>query len=121
MFLLNLQGKTPIFEQIQSQIVTYIKAGVLKPGDKLPSVREFAADNGINPNTVAKAYQQLEKNGYVYNVYKKGVFVADIDLAKSTMNQILTVLKPLKESGYQKEELLMAIEQLYGGDSDAED
>jgi DNA-binding transcriptional regulator YhcF (GntR family) len=67
MFLLNLQSKVPINIQIQEQILKFIQAGVLKPGDKLPSVRQLASENGINPNTVARAYTELEKNGYVYN------------------------------------------------------
>ena len=76
MFLLNLQSKVPIHEQIQNQILRFIDAGVLKPGDRLPSVRTLASENGINPNTVARAYSELEKNGYVYNLPKKGVYVA---------------------------------------------
>lgn len=71
MFLLNTQSKEPIFEQIQNQILRFIQAGVLAPGDRLPSVRQLAQENGINPNTVSKAYIELEKNGYVYNIPKK--------------------------------------------------
>ena len=65
MFLLNLQSKVPIYEQIQSQILRFVEAGILQSGDRLPSVRQLAQDNGINPNTVAKAYAELEKRGYV--------------------------------------------------------
>ena len=70
MFFLNTQSKEPIFEQIQNQILRFIQAGVLAPGDRLPSVRQLAQENGINPNTVSKAYIELEKNGYVYNIPK---------------------------------------------------
>ena len=80
MFFLNTQSKEPIFEQIQNQILRFIQAGVLAHGDRLPSVRQLAQENGINPNTVSKAYIELEKNGYVYNIPKKGVYVSDIDL-----------------------------------------
>ena len=59
MFLLNIQSKVPIFEQIETQIMRFIETGVLAPGDRLPSVRQLAKDNGINPNTVARAYAQL--------------------------------------------------------------
>ena len=57
MFLINLQGKESIYEQIRSQIEKFIKNGILKPDDKLPSVRSLAEELGINPNTVMKAYQ----------------------------------------------------------------
>lgn len=113
MFLLNTQSKEPIFEQIQNQILRFIQAGVLAPGDRLPSVRQLAQENGINPNTVSKAYIELEKNGYVYNIPKKGVYVSDIDLKQSHSNQIVKVLQPLKDSGIQKQELMDASEILY--------
>ena len=115
MFLLNLQSKVPIYEQIQTQILRFIEASVLKPGDRLPSVRQLAVDNGINPNTVAKAYSELEKMGVVYNLPKKGVYVAEIDL-KPKHQQIRSVLQPLKESGISKEELLEVIRELYKED-----
>ncbi|MBQ1899408.1 MAG: GntR family transcriptional regulator [Erysipelotrichaceae bacterium] len=76
MFLINLQGKESIYEQIRSQIVRFIQAGILRPDDRLPSVRSLAMELGINPNTVMKAYQELEKNGYIYTLNKKGVFVS---------------------------------------------
>lgn len=113
MFLLNLQSKEPIFEQIQAQILSFIEAGVLNPGDKLPSVRQLAAENGINPNTVAKAYSLLEQKGYVYNLPKKGVYVAEVNPESSRLIQIETLLKPLKNSGITKEEILKAIDKLY--------
>ena len=106
MFLLNLQGKEPIFEQIQSQVLRFIEAGVLKEGDRLPSVRQLARDNGINPNTVARAYSQLEENGIVVNIPKKGVYVATIDTKSSRHKEIVTVITALKENGVTKEEIL---------------
>lgn len=116
MFLLNLQSKVAIYEQIQNQILRFIEAGVLNPGDRLPSVRQLAQENGINPNTVAKAYMEVEKAGYVYNVPKKGVYVAEIDMQASKEQQLHNVLRPLKDSGITKEELLSAIEKLYQED-----
>ncbi|MBE6003451.1 MAG: GntR family transcriptional regulator [Lachnospiraceae bacterium] len=119
MFLVNLQSKEPIFEQIQTQILSFIEAGVLKPGDKLPSVRQLATENGINPNTVAKAYAQLEQKGYVYNLPKKGVYVAEISMENSRMLQITSLLKPLRDSGVTKDEVLQALDRVYGEDNDA--
>ena len=113
MFLLNLQSKVPIYEQIQTQILRFIEAGVLRPGDKLPSVRQLAQENGINPNTAARAYIELEIAGVVYNLPKKGVYVADIDVSASKEAQILSVLKPLKAAGITKNELIHSVEKLY--------
>ena len=119
LFLLNLQSKETIHSQLQSQLIRFIEAGILKPGDRLPSVRSLAVDNGINPNTVAKAYAELEKNGYVYNLPKKGVYVADVMPNARREEMILKVLQPLKDSGVSKEELMQALNELYGGE-DAE-
>jgi GntR family transcriptional regulator len=113
MFLLNLQGKVPINEQIQHQVLRQIRAGVLKPGDRLPSVRQLAAENGINPNTVARAYTELEKNGYVSNIPKKGVYVRE-QTEKQLPDPVVDVLLRLKEQGISKPEVLAAVKKVYG-------
>lgn len=119
MFLLNLQGKEPIFEQIQTQILRFIKAGVLKEGDKLPSVRQLAKDNGINPNTVAKAYTQLEKNGIVHNNPKKGVYVADINTSVSKKEELKNALRTFRKTGVSREEMIEVIDEIFREGNDA--
>lgn len=115
MFLINLQGKESIYEQIRSQIEKFINAGILKPDDKLPSVRSLALELGINPNTVMKAYQELEKNGYIYTLNKKGVFVAGKhDLAEEKKKaDALAILNALKQEGFAKDEVIALLEELY--------
>ena len=117
MFLLNLQSKVPINIQIQEQILKFIQAGVLKPGDKLPSVRQLASENGINPNTVARSYTELEKNGYVYNLPKKGVYVAEQKERDPGLDPVIRTLRQLKEDGVSKEELLEKINEVYREDA----
>ena len=75
MFTISLNGKKTIYEQIRDQIINFIALGVMKPHEKIPSVRSLALDLGINPNTVFKAYQELEREGYIYMMPKKGAFV----------------------------------------------
>ena len=115
MFLLNIQGKETIYEQIRSQIERFIDNGILKPDDKLPSVRALANDLGINPNTVMKAYQELEKNGYIYTLNKKGVFVAghSPDKQERQRKDALQMLRTLKEEGFSKEELQALLKEVY--------
>ncbi|MDD5846035.1 MAG: GntR family transcriptional regulator [Lachnospiraceae bacterium] len=114
MFLLDLQSKDPIYQQIQDQLRRFIDAGVLKPGDRLPSVRQCAQDNGINPNTVAKAYGELEKAGYVHNFVKKGVYVADVK-SSAPDPKTESVIRRLWESGVTREEIEKAIMRVYDG------
>ncbi len=114
MFLINLQGRESIYEQIRSQISRFIDSGILKPGDRLPSVRNLAEDLGINPNTVMKAYQELEKNGYIYTLNKKGVFVAgDIDGQKDKREEIMFVIETLKNEGYDRQLILDVLNEVY--------
>ena len=77
MFSINYQSREPIYEQLYSNIIRLISMGVYTPNEKLPTVRALASQLGINPNTVSKAYQMLEQNGYIYSAVGKGSFVAD--------------------------------------------
>ena len=117
MFLISLQGKDSIYEQIKKQISRFIESGVLKPDDKLPSCRELANELGINPNTVMKAYSELEKNGYIYTVAKKGVFVSGNEEVKKELNEndVLNLLRALKREGYTKDDMQLYINEIFGG------
>lgn len=116
MLMINLQGNEAIFEQIKKQIIRFISTGILIPNEKLPSVRTLAQELNINPNTVQKAYQELESEGYVYTLVKKGVFVSD---KTSTLNKTTLVIDQLKQlvkfstlSGITKEELKQLIDEM---------
>ena len=67
----------PVYVQIQDQIRGHVHAGRLRPGTSLPSVRQLAADLGINPNTVAKAYMLLERERIIQTVARRGTLVAE--------------------------------------------
>ena len=72
---LDYRDARPIYSQIIDGLQTQIKAGILCPGDKLPSVRELAAQLTINPNTIQRAYRELEAQGWIATVPGKGCFV----------------------------------------------
>ena len=76
MFSIDLTSRVPIYEQICKKITELVLNGTLSENDQLPSVRSFAKDSGVNPNTVAKAYQELERNGIIYSVPGRGSFIA---------------------------------------------
>lgn len=76
MIKIDLQSRVPLYEQLKNQIIKLSMLGVLDENQKLPSVRNLARDVGINPNTVQKAYQQLEQDGIIYTVSGKGSFAA---------------------------------------------
>ncbi|MBR4345646.1 MAG: GntR family transcriptional regulator [Oscillospiraceae bacterium] len=77
MFDIDVRSRVPVYEQLCKSVAELAAKGVLRPGDKLPSVREESKALGINPNTVTKAYAALERDGIVYSVPGRGVFLAD--------------------------------------------
>lgn len=79
MFTIDLTSRTPIYEQIYFKIIELVIKGSLKENDQIPSVRSLAKDTGVNPNTVSKAYQELERNGIIYSLTGRGSFIAKID------------------------------------------
>lgn len=76
MLNLNYRDSKPIYEQIKDDIRKLVISNAFKADEKLPSVRELASKNAINPNTIARAYKELEEEGYLYSLSGKGTFVA---------------------------------------------
>ena len=79
MLTLNYRDCRPIYEQIKDGLRKLIVTGALRPDEKLPSVRALAMELAINPNTIQRAYSQLEAEGYIVSVSGKGTFVAELD------------------------------------------
>ncbi len=120
MFILKPQSRLPIFEQLKAQILEFISLGILAPNDKLPSVRSLANELAINPNTVAKAYQELELQGYVYTMPGKGCFVNDNHLddqiKRLKLKEFEQAVTEMKRHQIKQEALTEVITQIYKGD-----
>lgn len=96
MFALNFASRDPIYIQLYKNVVQQISLGVLKPDDQLPPMRSLALDLGINPNTVSKAYQNLESDGYIYSLVGRGSFVSpNINLNSAKKQLMLEELEKL--------------------------
>ena len=122
MFFIDIRSNDPIFEQIQKQIIRYVNLGILKEHDKLPSVRSLASDLGINPNTVAKAYLELESHGVVYSINKKGVFVDKNTAAKDfseELNDLDAIVSKCFINKIDIKKVEEVISKYYGGNKDA--
>ena len=78
MIHLNYRDSRPIYEQVRDGLRQLLMSGAISPGEKLPSVRALAAKLTINPNTIQRAYEALEKEGYVYTQLGKGTFAAQL-------------------------------------------
>ena len=81
MIQINYRDPRPIYEQLRDGFRQLILSGVLEPGEKLPSVREMAAKLTINPNTIQRAYRELEAEGCICSVPGRGSFVCKTDAA----------------------------------------
>ncbi len=79
MFQLDVKNRKSIYEQVIDSFKEEIVSGVLAPGEKMPSVRDLSKQLTINPNTVQKAYRELEREGYCYTVSGLGTFVAKLE------------------------------------------
>lgn len=78
MFELDIRSRKPIYEQLIEKIKEMIIHGVLQPDEQLPSVRTLSSQLTVNPNTIQKAYRELEREGYIYSLQGKGSFVAPL-------------------------------------------
>jgi len=117
MYHLNYQSKIPIFTQIVDQTIQLVGMKVLTGDDALPSVRSLATELGINPNTVAKAYQELERMGVIYTAVGKGSFVrANYQLSQEFISQQLIkaqeLLQQCLQMGIAKSQLQQMINDL---------
>ena len=77
MIVLDYRDSRPLYQQVKDSLRRMMLTGLLEPDEKLPSVRSLATQLAINPNTIQRAYAQLEMEGYVYSVAGRGTFVAE--------------------------------------------
>ena len=89
MIQLNYRDTRPFYQQIKDNVRQLVVSGTLKKDEKLPSVRELAASLAINPNTIQRAYRELESEGYIYTLSGKGTFVAEVDQTNQLRQQEL--------------------------------
>lgn len=121
MILIDYSERRPIYEQVAEKIAELIIRGVLPPESQLPSVRSLAMDLSINPNTIQRAYQELERKGYTYSVPGKGSFVSQrTEYLEEQRENILEEQRRLAEKamclGMDPRLLKEVIDQCEGGE-----
>ncbi len=120
MIRVDFRDPRPIYEQVRDGFRQLILSGVLPPDEKLPSVRELAARLAINPNTIQRAYRELEAQGYICSVPGRGSFVcagarAQRARAEELLGQLGELAKELRLLGVSREEMEAALK---GGEDD---
>ena len=112
MIVLDYRDSRPLYQQVKDSLRRMMLTGLLEPDEKLPSVRSLATQLAINPNTIQRAYAELEAEGYIYSVAGRGSFVSAGDgehlrrIAERT-GRLAPLLEELKSLGYTREQLLV--------------
>ena len=119
MISIDYQSKIPFYEQIAERFKTLILKGVLKPHTQLPSVRSLAVNLSINPNTIQKAYMELDRRGILVSVPGKGSFISAEALkivgnqSKEKLSDLKEIVRKLAYAGVSKSEIIDMIEEVY--------
>lgn len=119
MLTINYRDPRPIYEQVRDSLRNLILTGAIAPDEKLPSVRELAASLAINPNTIQRAYRELEAGDLIYTVPGKGAFAAPIAAAasrrqKDLEEEFLAAARELRLLHVPEDRLHALIQGIYG-------
>lgn len=118
MITLDLTSRVPIYEQLKDKITRLAISKAFEPHYKLPSVRSLARDLMVNPNTVQKAYQDLEREGIIYSVRGKGSFIAEnieknLFVRNETLSALNESVKKCHQYGIDKVSVINVVEKIY--------
>lgn len=116
MIIIDYKDTRPIYEQVAEKFKMLILKGTMQADEQMPSVRSLAMELSINPNTLQKAYAQLERDGFIYTVKGRGNFIAGTEKLleekrKSCLDEILKLVKEALEYGVTREEIISVIGQ----------
>lgn len=120
MLLIDYKDRRPIYEQIVEKFQQMILCGVLEPDAAMPSVRSLAMELSLNPNTIQRAYQELEKSGYIYSIKGKGSFVNNVSIIQKAadskkaaiQNEMLQLVKGALSVGITRQDLTEMLENI---------
>lgn len=119
MFVVDVMSRVPVYEQIIKQVEEQVLTGILKEGDKLPSVRSLSVKLSINPNTIQKAYTELDRRQLIITVSGKGSFISEKAIevvganSREKMTELNKIIKELALAGVTKEEIINNIEEVF--------
>lgn len=116
MISINYRDPRPIYEQVKGSLRRLILTGAMAPEERLPSVRDLSSQLAVNPNTVQRAYRELESEGYIYSMAGKGSFVApdkrvDQNRVELLLRQFDEAVTELRYMGYSDEDLNRRIQE----------
>ena len=123
MIVLDYRDRRPLYEQVTEKLEELMFSGVLPPDSRLPSVRSMATELSINPNTIQRAYAELERQGYIYSIQGKEVlFQMEDILQRDTQGlgkQFDAAIEEGLRIGVSYQDMIKILEEREGGKADA--
>ena len=118
---IDSMSRQPVYEQIVDQVEQMILSGLMRPGEQLPSVRSLSLELSINPNTIQRAYAELERNGFIYSVKGRGSFVGSISRLREQKcreleEKVAGLAVEAKSLGMDKTAFVRMAEEQFGGE-----
>ncbi|MBE5940007.1 MAG: GntR family transcriptional regulator [Lachnospiraceae bacterium] len=119
MFTIDLMSRVPVYEQIIEQMENFVIKGVLSAGTQVPSVRSLSVQLSINPNTIQKAYTELDRRGIIYSVPGRGCFISDTAMdilcnnKRKQLEDLKNLLKELSLVGVTKDEVISIVTETF--------
>lgn len=127
LFVIDLMSRVPVYEQVINQVEQMVLSGIMKTGTKMPSVRGLSMQLTINPNTIQKAYSELERRGIIITVPGKGAFIAENAaenasvLAKDKLSDYRETVNRLVLAGVTKQELISILDECFAKKNNREE
>lgn len=124
MFSVDPMSRTPVYEQIIEQFQKFILTGIMKAGDKMPSVRSLSVTLKTNPNTIQKAYSELDRRGLTYSVPGRGVFISEDaqdnirENERAKLSELTSLVTNLSIAGISRDEVIACINKIYDSRKD---
>ncbi len=120
----DYRDRRPIYEQLVANVRALVLRGILTPDEQMPSVRTLAAELGINPNTIQKAYAELERQGVIYSSPGRGSFVCSDPAAiraeelSARRTAIAEILREAKTYGLRREDAAVLVDEIWRDEDD---
>ena len=118
LFTIDVMSRIPVYEQIIKQVEDQILTQLLKTGDKMPSVRSLSVKLGVNPNTIQKAYSELERRHITVTVPGKGSFISELatevisNKSRGKLEKMQGIVKELLLAGVTRDEIIEAVDEI---------
>ena len=119
MFQIDVMSRTPVYEQLVEQVEKFILTGILSEGDKIPSVRSLSMELSVNPNTIQKAFAELDRRGLISSVPGKGCFVSEKALKalkvskRGNLKELSEQIRELSLAGVTREEVISCVNKVF--------